>query len=64
MTSTHIVYLQHADTAPDSELRTLANVYKFVRDCQRNKEAATSPVGRPDDAKGSKHDSRQQQYTG
>ena len=50
MSSPRITYTPRSDATPEAELPTLANVYKFVLDCQRNKEAATSPVSRPDDA--------------
>jgi hypothetical protein len=42
-----------------------ARAWAFVFDCYRKKEAATSPVSRPDDAKGRIKDdsSAKQKYT-
>jgi hypothetical protein len=57
-----IVYAQRPDVTPETEISALACVYKFVLDCRARKEA-TRP-GSSDDAKGSKHGSRQQHYTG
>jgi hypothetical protein len=59
MCSARIAYSQRSDIATEAEVSTLANIYRFVLDCRAKKEAA--PESRPDDAKGSKHDSRQQQ---
>jgi hypothetical protein len=56
MTEPRIAYTGRPDIRPEAESSALANVYKFVLDCHAKKEAA--PVSRPDDAKGSKHDSR------
>jgi hypothetical protein len=44
-----LTYASSADASPEIELSTLANVYRFVLDCHAKKEAATSPVSRPDD---------------
>jgi hypothetical protein len=41
-------YAPRSDATPDTELSTLANVYKFVLDCRANKEAAPRQ-SRPDD---------------
>jgi hypothetical protein len=49
MTSTHIVYLQHADATPETEVSTLANVYRFVLD-SANKNAAGVTSTNGDDA--------------
>jgi hypothetical protein len=57
-----VSYEPRRDTTPEAELNVLAVIYRFVLDCHAKKEAA--PESRPDDAKGSKHDSRQQHCTG
>ena len=46
----HIRYAQRPDATPEAELSALAAVYRFVLDCRAKKEAATSPVNRPNDA--------------
>jgi hypothetical protein len=46
-----ITYTLRPDTTPESSISALANVYRFVLDCHAQKEAATSPVSRPDDAR-------------
>lgn len=51
-----IAYAPCPDALSEAELSTLAAVYRFLLDCHTKNEAA--PVSRPDDAKGSKHDSR------
>jgi hypothetical protein len=59
-----ITYRLRADAAPESESTTLANVYEFLLDFHRKKEAAEPcKPGDLNDAKGSKHDSRQREYT-
>jgi hypothetical protein len=62
MNNTAVAYAAHHDATPESEIAALASVYRLVLNCHTRKEA-TRP-GSPDDEKGSKHDSRQQQYTG
>jgi hypothetical protein len=48
--------------ALDELLDRLADVYQYVHDCQRNKEAA--PTSRPEDAKkGSRNDSRAHRHS-
>jgi hypothetical protein len=47
----HIRYAQRPDATPKAELGALASAYRFVLDCRAKKEAATSPVSRPDDAR-------------
>jgi hypothetical protein len=49
MSEPRIFYTWRSDTTPESELSTLANVYRFVLDCHAKKEAA--PESRPDDAR-------------
>ena len=61
MDSPSVTYATRPDATPETEITVLANVYRFVLDCSARKEAA--PESRPDAAKGSKHDSRQSQYT-
>jgi hypothetical protein len=61
MSGLAINYAARADATTETELSAVANVYRFVLDCHAKKVAA--PESRPDDAKGSQHDSRQQQYT-
>jgi hypothetical protein len=46
-----ITYTLRPDTTPESSTSALANVYRFVLDCHAQKEAATSPVSRPADAR-------------
>jgi len=53
--STDIKYTSLFDTTPQTELSTLANVYRFVLDCHVKKEA-TRP-GSPDDGTEIKEDS-------
>jgi hypothetical protein len=60
MNNTRITYTVRLDATSETEISTLANVYRFVLE---RKEAAPRQ-SRPDDVKGSKLDSRQQQYTG
>ena len=51
MTSPQITHAPRtSDASPEAELQALANVYRLVLD-SANKEAATSPVSRPDDAR-------------
>ena len=42
---------------------TRARAWAYVFECYRKKEAATSPVSRPDDAKGSNNDRANNNYT-
>lgn len=42
---------------------TRARAWAYVFDCYRKKEAATSPVSRPDDRKGLKNDPARLKYT-
>jgi hypothetical protein len=56
--SSRVVTRQSSETNLQQDAR--ARAWAYVFDCYRKKKAATSPVSRPDDAKGSKHDSRQQ----
>ena len=51
-----VTYEPQPDTKSESELATLASVYRFVLDCHAKKEA-TRP-GSPDAAKEIKNDSR------
>jgi hypothetical protein len=44
-----ITYALRTDTTRETEISTLANVYRFVLDCRAKKEAA--PESRPDDAR-------------
>jgi hypothetical protein len=44
-----VSYKPRSDTTPESELATLAAVYRFIIDCHAKREAAASPVSRPDD---------------
>jgi hypothetical protein len=50
-----VSYEPRPDTTPESELSTLAGVYKFVLDCHAKKEAAAR--SRPDDGTKVKEDS-------
>ena len=61
MSGSAITYASRPDITPEAEVSALANVLRYVLDCHAKKEAARP--GSPDDEKGSKHDSRQQQYT-
>lgn len=49
MSSPQITYAPRNDASPEAAV--LAHVYKFVLDCHAKKEAATSPVSRPDAGK-------------
>jgi hypothetical protein len=44
-----ITYLPHSDTTPEGELNALANVYRFILECQARKN--TAGVSSTDDAK-------------
>ena len=35
-----IIYLPHSDATPEGELIALANVYRFILDCQAKKNTA------------------------
>jgi hypothetical protein len=50
MSSPQITYAPRNDASPEAELHALANLYRLVLDSAK-KEAATSPVSRPDDAR-------------
>jgi hypothetical protein len=49
MSSPRITYTSRPDATPEAELNVLANVYRFILDCNANKKAA--PASGPDDAK-------------
>ena len=51
MGSPRIAYTSRADATAGAEIASLAEVYRFVLDSHARKEAATSPVCRPDDAR-------------
>ncbi len=55
MTNPAITYAPRPDTTPETELSSLANVYKFVLDCHA-KEEDTRP-GAPNDGTKSKENS-------
>ncbi len=55
MSSSHISYTPRPDTAPDAEIRTLANIYSFVISSHARKKG-TRP-GAPDDGTKVKEDS-------
>ncbi len=57
-----ITYAARGSATPEAEIAALAGVYKFVIN-RPNRNAAGMTSTNGDDAKGSKHDSRQQQYT-
>jgi hypothetical protein len=56
----HVKMTPHPCISLEESHNARAQAWAYVFDCYRKKKAATSPVSRPDDAKGSKHDSRQQ----
>jgi hypothetical protein len=62
MNSPSITYAQRPDGTPETEISGLAAVYRIVLNAKQ-RDRLPDKSG-PDDAKGSKHDSRQQQYTG
>jgi hypothetical protein len=49
MSSPRIIYKSHSDRTPRTPARLAA--LRFILDCHAKKEAATSPVSRPDDAR-------------
>ena len=52
-----VTYTPLPDTKPETEVRTLANVYSYVLRCaNKNAPGVTSTKG--DDAKGSRHEVR------
>jgi hypothetical protein len=50
MSSPQITYAPRNEASPQAELHALINIYRLVLDSAK-KEAATSPVSRPDDAR-------------
>jgi len=62
MSSPRIAYTQRPEATPEAEISALANVSRFILDCRAKKEGGPAQ-SRPDDAKGSKHDSRHIEYT-
>jgi hypothetical protein len=50
MSSPQITYAPRNEASPEAELHALVNIYRLVLD-STTKEAATSPVSRPDDAR-------------
>lgn len=62
MPESAISYAPRPDATPETELSSLASVYRFILDARAKKEG--SRPGAPDAAKGSKHDSRHLKYTG
>jgi hypothetical protein len=61
MSDPRILYAARAGATSESEISTLANIYKFVLACHAKKEATRS--GSPDDAKGSYNDRARHKYT-
>ncbi len=58
-----ISYVSRPDATPEGELSALSAVYRFLlADAHPTKEGGPAQ-SRPDDAKGSKHDSRHIEYT-
>jgi len=52
-----IAYAVRSDHTPHTERTALVAAYLFIIDCHAKKEAATSPVRRPDDGTKIKEDS-------
>jgi hypothetical protein len=48
VSSSRIAYATRSETTPESEISTLANIYRYILNCAAKKEA-THP-GSPDDA--------------
>ena len=62
VSSSRITYAPRSDATPETELTTLANIYRFVLD-SANKNAAGMTTTNGDDAKGSRNDRAAQKYT-
>lgn len=56
-----ITYAANDDAAP--EAAALRNVYRYIIDRAKSKAAEPRKPGDPNDAKGSRHESRQREYT-
>ncbi len=49
LSNPRITYAPRSEATPESELSTLASIYRFILDCHAKKEAA--PENRPDAGK-------------
>ena len=63
MVKPRISYSPHPAATPEAELNTLAACFQIILDSAQKRGRLPDKSG-PDDAKGSKHDSRQKHYTG
>jgi hypothetical protein len=61
MRSPAVSYAPRSNATPDQARDVRARAWTFAFECYAKKEG--SRPGAPDDAKGSKHDSRHNQYT-
>jgi hypothetical protein len=58
-----ISYGLRTDAAPEAESVALRNVYRYIIGRGKSKAAGPRQAGDLNDAKGSRHDSRQLEYT-
>ena len=61
MSEPAVSYKPRSDTTPESELATLAAVYRFIINCHARKEA--TPTSRPDDGTKVKEDSANEHHS-
>lgn len=56
-------YSPRPDASTENETQALANVYAFILSCHEKKKGGPA-ISRPDDAKGSRNDRANIEYTG